>query len=176
MVSWLNHGWWFDLVRPKADGHRFSRCARALLRVLAQRHVANYSQLAALAGYSRRSSGFADALSGLRVADSSPATDTPSRSPPRGGNGAGDVERSDWERAPKFWERRLGKCEASLLPVVYESWYRRIGKVSRARLALDSGYSATSSGFRDGLSTLRVLGLVLGPNGGDLEIADVFKE
>lgn len=33
-----------------------------------------------------------------------------------------------------------------------------------------------NSGFANGLSTLRVLGLVRGPKGGDLEIADVFKE
>ena len=96
---------------------------------------------------------------------------------PEGREAAGDVEPLPTGSALlSYWERRLGKCEASLLRVVYESWYRRIGKVSRARLALDSGYSATSSGFHNGLSTLRVLGLVLGPNGGDLEIADVFKE
>ena len=74
-------------------------------------------------------------------------------------------------RGEKLNVRRLGRCEAALLRVVYAS-----GTVSRARLALDSGYSATSSGFANGLSTLRVLGLVRGPKGGDLEVADVFKE
>ena len=149
-----------------------SRCARTLLRVLAQRRAASAAQLGPLAGYSRRSSGFANALSELRVARLAEGDRRLLQVTPGGLAAAGDVEPLPTGSALLgYWEKRLGRCEAALLRVIYVS-----GSVSRERLALDSGYSATSSGFANGLSTLRVLGLVRGPKGGDLEIANVFKE
>ena len=156
---------------PVVGDHHLSRCARSLLQVLAQRHVANHSQLGALAGYSRNSSGFANALSELRVAGLVTGDRHSLKITPGGRDAAGDVEPlpigSD---LLAYWGRRLGKCEAALLKAVYDNHH-----ISRADLAETSGYSVTSSGFANGISTLRVLGLIHGPNGGDLEIADVFE-
>ena len=157
---------------PAGSELKLSRCARALLRVLAQRRVASASRLGPLAGYSRRSSGFANALSELRTAGLATGDRHLLQVTPGGLAAAGDVEAPPTGSALlEYWEKRLGKCEASLLRVVYAR-----GKVTRAQLSMDSSYSATSSGFTNGLSVLRVLGLVRGPKGGDVEIEDVFKE
>ena len=56
-----------------------------------------------------------------------------------------------------------------MLSAVYET-----ETISRAELARVTGYRATSSTFSNGVSCLRTLDLVHGPNGGDLTIADVF--
>lgn len=155
----------------EASLEKLSRCTRALLRVLAQRHVSTYSQLAVLSGYSRKSSGFSNSVSKLRVAGMVEGGRGSLRITPFGLRVAGDVE--ELPKGPAlvgYWRSRLGKCESSLLGVVFEE-----GRVSRALLAELSGYSPTSSGFSNGLSTLRTLGLVTGPPGGDVEISDVFS-
>jgi hypothetical protein len=58
-----------------------------------------------------------------------------------------------------------------MLKAIFEA-----GTISRDDLSEATGYSLTSSGFANGISGLRVLDLVHGPNGGDLSIADVFSE
>jgi hypothetical protein len=149
-----------------------SKCERALLQVLAQRRVATYSQLAVLSGYSRRSSGFSNSVSKLRVAGMVEGGRGSLEITPLGARVAGDVgELPTGVDLLGYWVRRLGKCEASLLNTIYR--YRR---ATRDELALLAGYSPTSSGFANGLSTLRTLGLVTGPKGGDVEVTDVFDE
>jgi hypothetical protein len=89
-----------------------------------------------------------------------------------GSSVAGDVgELPTGVKLLEYWVAKLGKCPRTLLGVVYS---RR--RVTRARLAESSGYSLRSSGFSNGLSKLRTLGLVAAPPGGDVEISGVFGE
>jgi hypothetical protein len=160
-------------VVENGDGYlALSKCARALLTVLASRGVATDSQISALSGYRKTSSGFTNALSELRTRgfidgpkERRVVTDTgrihvgPVEPPPQG------------PALLSYWLPKLGKCEAALLKTVYE-----YGTVTREYLSRMTGYSTTSSGFTNGISGLRTLDLVTGPSGGDLTIADVFKE
>jgi hypothetical protein len=149
-----------------------SKCSRALLRVLAQRRSATYPQLAVLSGYSWRSSGFTNSVSRLRVAGFVEGGPRELRITPLGSSVAGDVEvlPTGWALL-EYWGQKLGRCSATLLRAVYTR-----GRVTRSRLAELSGYSLKSSGFTNGLSTLRTLGLVSSPPGGDVEISGVFGE
>jgi len=172
-VAAAKHGR-FENGSPPRDGDpQLSRCARALLGVLAQRGVASDSQLSALSGYRKTSSGFANALSELRtkrlIDDGSPDR--------RGITQAGRELAGPVEPLPRgaellgYWRRRLSKAEATILACVYGH-----GTVDRETIASETDYSITSSGFANAISGLRTLDLVYGPNGGDLTIADVFKE
>jgi hypothetical protein len=67
--------------------------------------------------------------------------------------------------------QRLGKCERAMLEVLFEH-----DTLSRPDLAAKTGYSLTSSSFDNGISALRTLALAEGPDGGDLTIAEAFRE
>lgn len=152
--------------------HILSKCARALLNVLASRGVATDSQISALSGYRKTSSGFSNALSELRthgLIDGSKDRRTITEA---GRGVTGEVE--PLPTGPALlghWLPKLGKCEAALLSEIYKH-----GTVAREELSRLTGYSMTSSGFSNGLSALRVLDLIAGPSGGDLTIAGVFNE
>ncbi len=156
----------------RGNGSELSRCARALLAVLASRGVASDSQIAALSGYRKTSSGFANSLSELRtlglidgpkerrtITDSGRETAGVVEAPPTGPALLG------------YWTPKLGKCEAALLEEIYTAT-----TITREDLSARTGYSITSSGFANGISALRVLDLIHGPQGGDLTIAEVFTE
>lgn len=153
-----------------ADG--ISKCARALLNVLAVRGHASDSQISALSGYRKTSSSFANGLSELRVAGY--ITGDPSQ---RAITDTGRALIGPVEALPTgpallhYWRRRLGTCENTLLKCVYDA-----GTISREDLAQQSEYSITSSSFANGISGLRTLDLIHGPAGGSLTIADVFRE
>ena len=152
--------------------HVLSKCARALLNVLASRGVATDSQISALSGYRKTSSGFTNALSELRTRG---LIDGPKerRVITEAGRGVtGEV--APMPTGPALlghWLPKLGKCEAALLQAVYDA-----GTITREDLSQKTGYSITSSGFTNGISGLRVLDLITGPSGGDLTIAGVFNE
>jgi hypothetical protein len=155
-----------------ASAELLSKCERALLQVMAQRRVATYSQLAVLSGYSRKSSGFSNSVSKLRVAGMVEGGRDGLKITPFGASLVGDVEELPTGPAlVEHWRQRLDKCAASLLGVIY-----RARRATRLHLAELAGYSSTSSGFANGLSTLRTLGLVSGPKGGDVEVSSVFDE
>jgi uncharacterized protein len=154
------------------EDHKLSRCARALLGVLSQRGVATDSQISALSGYRKTSSGFANSLSELRTKgfiDGPPERRVITQ---QGRDTIGPTEPLPTGPALlEYWMRKLGRAEAAMLRVIYDK-----GTIEREKLSSETGYSMTSSGFGNAISGLRVLELVSGPNGGDLTIADVFKE
>jgi hypothetical protein len=156
----------------RGNGSELSRCARALLAVLASRGVATDSQISALSGYRKTSSGFANSLSELRVLGLIDGPKERRTITDAGREAAGVVEAPP--KGPAlldYWTPKLGRCEASLLQKIFE-----FGTISREDLSIATGYSTTSSGFANGISVLRVLDLVHGPQGGDLTIAGVFTE
>jgi hypothetical protein len=154
------------------ERNSLSKCARALLAVLAQRGSANDSQLAILSGYSKNSSGFANSLSELRATGLISGGREHIAITAEGRAAAGDVEALPTGHALlDYWMGKLGKCEAAFLREIYQA-----GGISKEALGVATGYSPTSSGFSNSLSKLRVLGLINGRSGGDLTIADVFTE
>ena len=156
----------------RGNGSELSKCARSLLAVLASRGVATDSQISALSGYRKTSSGFANSLSELRVLGYIDGPKERRTITNVGREVAGVVEPPPTGPALlDYWMPKLGKCEASLLQMIAEA-----GTITREDLSARTGYSITSSGFANGISALRVLDLIHGPQGGDLTIAGVFTE
>jgi hypothetical protein len=164
-----------DLDAREGNGEqRLSRSAQAALVALAQKGGrATAAQVAIISGYSLTSSGFQNGLSELRsgglmsgsrdallLLDAGRAL-VPGVDPLPSG-----------EALLAFWMNsgKLGKCERAVLKVIYD----RV-EVDRETLADESGYSLTSSGFQNALSTLRTLELASGPSGGGMTIAEVFR-
>ncbi len=149
-----------------------SRCARALLNVLASRGVATDSQVSALSGYRKTSSGFTNSLSELRTQGLIEGGRDRLKITEQGRTITGPVEPPPKGRALlDYWLPKLTKCEAALLAAIYAD-----GTISRDALSERTGYRTTSSGFTNSISGLRVLDLIHGPSGGDLTIAEVFTE
>lgn len=167
---------------PAADGdRRLSKAARALLVALAQREgLASDRELSALSGYRITSSSFDNALSELRVAGCLTGPPEARQWTAAGEATVGHVPPAPTGRELLDWwlsgtnakgRKRLGKCEGTMLQVLYEH-----GTLSRQALSDKSGYRITSSSFDNGISALRTLALAHGPDGGDLTIADAFRE
>lgn len=149
-----------------------TRCARALLNVLASRGTATDSQISALSGYKKTSSTFANGMSELRTKGYFTGGKDGRQVTAAGREACGPVEAPPTGPALlDYWRSRLGACEWALLARVYEA-----GTISRSDLAKKANYSPTSSTFANGMSGLRTLDLIHGPPGGDLSIADVFRE
>jgi hypothetical protein len=154
------------------DAADLSRCARALLCVLAQRGIASDSQISAFSGYRKTSSGFANSLSELRTQGLIDGPKERRTITQKGRDVVGPTEPLPTGKALlDYWLPRLGKCEAAMLKAIFDA-----GSISRKDLSTATDYSLTSSGFSNGISGLRVLDLVRGQHGGDLTIADVFTE
>jgi hypothetical protein len=169
------------LAPAEGGENKLTKAARALLVALAQMGGrATDKDLSALSGYRITSSSFGNALSELRTAGC--LTGPPERREitPEGRSAAGDVSPPPSGRELLDWwlngrnakgGRRLGKCEAALLQVLFEH-----GTLPREELSAKSGYSLTSSSFGNGISALRSMALAHGPDGGDLTIAEAFRE
>jgi hypothetical protein len=158
---------------------KFSACARAMLAVLASRHPINTTsaQLAILTGYSLTSSGFANSLSSLRVGGLVEGKKDNLSVTLAGKRLAGNVEKLPKGRELlDYWCAKLNKCERTLLMVIYDAGNMPGGpfSVSKEYIAEHSGYSQTSSGFSNGLSTLRTLGLITGYK--EMTAADSFYD
>jgi hypothetical protein len=136
-----------------------SKAQRAILTVLAQFPDGRTKiQLSLLSGYSVKSSGFSNALGGLRSAGLI-NRGNPIQITPAGIAAVGD----DWEPLPsgealvQHWMGQLGKAERAILGYLLDSYpeTRTKEEVSAA-----TGYSQTSSGFSNALGRLRALELI----------------
>ena len=145
-----------------------SKCAAAILTVLARRGKASASQLAVLSGYSVKSSGFGIALHDLRVAGFATHSGAAYEVTEAGRKLAGEVGPPQGGQAlAQHWLERLSTCEGTLLRVLL-----RVGKISREELARESRYSSRSSGFGCAISSLLSLGLARSPEPGILELSE----
>lgn len=135
------------------------KCARTLLTVLVQFHpkTCSKNRLALVSGYSLTSSGFSNAVSELRVRGllegSSELSPTDAG---RAEIGSNYQPLPEGDEAVSHWIGKLGKCPSALLSGIRDNG----GRVQKSELAHFTGYSITSSGFSNGLSELRVLGLI----------------
>jgi hypothetical protein len=142
------------------DGN-LGKCERAILSVLAQRAgvSTNKAQLSILSGYSISSSGFANALSSLRTKKYMTGSDTLSITN-EGITAVGSFDFMPTGPAlVAYWSSKIGKAEAAILKVLIDHFPQHL---SKKEIADKSGYSITSSGFANALSTLRTLQLIEG--------------
>jgi hypothetical protein len=154
-----------------------SACARSMLAVLAARHPSNTTsaQLSILTGYSITSSGFANSLSSLRTGGLAEGKKDNLSITPAGKRLAGKVDPLPKGRALlDYWCAKLDKCPRTLLMVIYDAGYMRSNPVGKAYIAEHSGYSESSSGFANSLSTLRTLELITGYK--EMQVADIFYD
>lgn len=160
-------------VTPYSDGKqdKLGKCPLALLRVIVQLDGASDRQIAGLSGYRKATSTFENGLTALRkrgFIEGAPNRRTPTSA---GRQAAGAVESPP--TGPElldYWLKRLNKCQASMLEVIYKA-----GTIDRASLSEKTRYRVTTSTFENGLTGLRKFNLVSGPAGGDLTIAEVFR-
>ena len=135
------------------NGSSLPKAQRAVLSVLAQHGPRSTTQVAVLTGYSSKSGGFRNSLSALRTAGLI--------------TGRGDLEVTSagldalgpYQPLPagreliQWWKReQLGKAERNVLDVLVSRWP---AAVQVDQIAAETGYSATSGGFRNALSRLR---------------------
>ena len=175
------------------DTRGLKACARAILAVLAQRkgQSSTAQQLSILSGYSVKSSGFADSLSVLRTGGFAEGTRSGFSITEAGLRAAGLRAAGTVQPLPsgrgllEYWQGKVKKCARTILAVLYDAMYlHNQGShpsewVSRDYMADQSGYSLTSSGFSDSLSTLRTLELVeerTTTTGKEMRISGVFFE
>lgn len=147
---------------PAADAPAvLSRAQRAILTVLAQfPEGRTKNQVAALSGYSVKSSSFGNALGALRSAGYANRGD-PIQATAEGVAALG----GDWEPLPEgealieHWMSKLGKAERVIWRVLLDAFPAELAK---DEVAERSGYSATSSSFGNALGRLRTLELIHG--------------
>lgn len=160
--------------RQPMDGEtKLQACPRALLNVLVAKHPGSLTaqQLSIMSGYSLKSSGFSNGLSTLRVGgylvggrDEMTATEL-------GIQTIGDVTPiPTGKEALEYWKGKLDKCPATMLQVIYDA----ASLCGKDYIAEKSGYSISSSGFNNGLSTLRTLKLIEGYT--EMKVADSFYD
>ncbi len=143
------------------DDVTLTKCERAILVAAVQRHprTSTRVQLSVVSGYSKNSSSFQNALSGLRVKGCLEPFQGDACVPTPGGiAAAGAVDTLPMgERLIRWWVAKLPRCPAELLESIYKS---EPGGIKKIDLSEVSGYSAASSSFQNGLSQLRTLGLI----------------
>lgn len=141
-----------DMVGPQ-----LGKAAKRMLEVLSSRHPLKVtrSQLSLLSGYSIKSSGFANALSQLRVKGY--LKEDPDKTlsiTDEGRAEAGQVEAfpSTHEEIVSHWMHKLPRAPSTMLKVLVDAYPEAM---SREELSIKTGYSLTSSGFANALSMLK---------------------
>lgn len=153
----------YPVTPPRAaqpvDGD-LGKCARVLLTVLVQFHPkgCTRNRLALVSGYSVTSSTFSNGLSELRVRTLMFNAGEALHPSPGGVELIGDnYERlPEGDEAVRHWINKLEKCPSALLSAVHLAG----GRMTKQELSDATQYSVTSSTFSNGLSTLRVMGLI----------------
>lgn len=149
-------------VKMAEGAVKLDACPRALLNVLVQTQgrpvSASYVSIAS--GYSIKSSGFSNGLSTLRTAGLIEGTRDALKATPAGIAAMPYVTPLPTGRALlDYWMGKVDATPRAQLEVIYDAYPR---EVTKEYIAEHSGRSITSSGFANGLSTLRGLGLIIG--------------
>jgi hypothetical protein len=152
---------------PSNGEVQLGRAARVLLGTLIS-HLPRRltrAELSTLSGYKGRSSTYRNALSALRVnglleEDGSTFTATAAGIELIGA--AAPAAPQTTEQLLNTWYQALGRASREMLGALVAVYP---GELTREELEERTGYSLTSSTFRNGLSALRVNGLLAEPNG-----------
>lgn len=145
---------------PQSSSSTLGKAEREILTVLAQHGTRNTTQIALLTRRSHKSGGFRNSLSKLRSAGFIDGRGDVSITT------AGRAALGTWEPLPqqgtdliRWWGTQLGKAERLILDYLAT---KPDCAVTVDEIALQTGYSPTSGGFRNSLSRLRSLGLASG--------------
>ncbi|CPV66902.1 ATP-binding protein [Mycobacteroides abscessus] len=145
---------------PQSSSSTLGKAEREILTVLAQHGTRNTTQIALLTRRSHKSGGFRNSLSKLRSAGFIDGRGDVSITT------AGRAALGTWEPLPqqgtdliRWWGTQLGKAERLVLDYLAT---KPDCAVPVDEIALQTGYSPTSGGFRNSLSRLRSLGLASG--------------
>jgi hypothetical protein len=156
---------------PVASGDvKLTATPRAQLAVLAAVYPkqVSLSYLALMSKYSIKSSGFANGLSALRTAGLAEGRGKTIAATEQGVSYNGPTEPlPEGKELLEFWKSKVTACPACLLEVLYNVYPRELTKEELAAASATysrdgTPYSLTSSGFANGLSMLRSLGLIKG--------------
>jgi hypothetical protein len=171
-----------QLMREETARHRdeelnLGRCEKMIVGFLAANTERSWSkeQVAAMIGYSVRSSGFANALSKLRsvgLLSGSGDALTVDRMATDG------LDLPDVKYSVNNIRKVLGKCEGEIFNVLLSVTDSR-SQWTQEELAreTDSQYSVNSSGWANALSKLRTLGVIKkGGAGKMVELTNEFRE
>jgi len=146
--------------QPSSSSSTLGKAEREILTVLAQHGTRNTTQIALLTRRSHKSGGFRNSLSKLRSAGFIDGRGDVSITT------AGRAALGTWEPLPqqgtdliRWWGTQLGKAERLILDYLVT---KPDCAVPVDEIALQTGYSPTSGGFRNSLSRLRSLGLASG--------------
>lgn len=145
-------------AKPNGQAEALSKCARALLTAIVQRHprTTTRSQVALLSGYSVKSSSMSNGLSELRTAGLIRGGGDSMAPTSNGIAAAGDVPAMPTgDGLVMHWVDKLGRCPGAMLLAVH-----RAGTISKAHLCEVTGYTETSSSTSNALSELRTLELI----------------
>lgn len=146
-------------TRAAATVEGLAKAEGIILTVLAPFETRTKAQISRLSGYSIKSSGFKNSLSSLRtkglIVGSDPISITE-----EGRQVLGPYDPLPTGPALREqWMARLGKAEKVILTVLAEA---HPSPLNKAEISERSGYSMTSSGFKNALSALRSLELASG--------------
>lgn len=146
--------------QPPSSSSTLGKAEREILTVLAQHGTRNTTQVALLTRRSHKSGGFRNSLSKLRSTGFIDGRGDVSITT------AGRAALGTWEPLPqqgtdliRWWGTQLGKAERLILDYLAT---KPDCAVPVDEIALKTGYSPTSGGFRNSLSRLRSLGLASG--------------
>jgi len=153
------------------DGNvKLTATPRAQLAVLASVYPKKVSltYLSLMSKYSIKSSGFANGLSALRTAGFAEGKGKTIAATEAGVAHHGPTEPlPEGEELLTFWKSKVTACPAAMLETLYRAYPKELTKeeISEGSAAYSrdgNPYSLTSSGFSNGLSMLRGLGLIKG--------------
>lgn len=154
-------------VHPAGDSEAvvLGKCERKIYSFLFGNSEKSFTkvQVAAVTGYSVKSGGFKNALSRLASANLIARSGDFIQCLELVSLYASDAE--EFSAAPEFWAGKLGKCEREIYSYL---WDLRSGATKEV-IAQATGYSVTSGGFKNALSRLNSLGLIL-RNPGDIRV------
>lgn len=137
------------------------RCERAIVSALVQiNKPASKNKVAIMSGYSVNSGGFNNAISNLRkqqyITGSSQELELTSNANHLV-NDATPLPTGD--ALISYWVNKLPKCESAIVAELIKVYPE---KLTKERIGISTGYSHTSGGFNNALSSLRVLELITG--------------
>ena len=146
-------------MRPEAAGG-LPKAQGILLNVLAQHGTVTFLRLSLLSGYSSKSSGFKNSLGALRSSGYAVGGRDAISITPEGRDALGPIEPlPEGRQLVEHWMGNLGKAERILLVELLEVWPNSL---TFDELSDASGYSSTSSGYKNSLGRLRSLQLASG--------------
>lgn len=150
------------------------RCETAILETLITfNQTCTRVKVAIFSGYSSTSGGFSNSISKLKnsgfiIVDNGSLTITDEG---RAQNVSVKPLPDTTDEILFFWKNKLGKCPGAILECAVRVYPESISKEDAG---IQTGYSASSGGFSNGISKIKTLGLIKYSNGQIIASEDMF--